>query len=126
MSLDYGEKRVGVALSDESLKLALPHAVWSNDKHLLGKVLELKRNEHVQKVVMGESKNLKGQDNPLQKEVRKFRDQLEDEGVEVVFHPEIFTTMEAKRLQGRNKMTDASAAALILKSFIETVYNKTL
>ena len=60
---------------------------------------------------------------PRLEDIEQFKAELEKRGVEVVLHPEVMTTIEARRLQGQSAMTDASAAALILKSFIHTVYN---
>jgi putative holliday junction resolvase len=123
MALDFGEKRVGVASTDESGQFALPRAVLLNDESLLEKVIELKNKEEVEKIVMGESKNLDGTPNLILEKIQDFKKSLEERGVEVVLHPEVFTTVEARRLQGQTDMTDASAAALILKNYIETVYN---
>ncbi len=120
MAIDYGEKRVGIASTDDSGHFALPRAVWPNDKTLLEKILKFKNDEGVEKIVLGESKNLKGDPNLIQVEIEKLKIELQSLGVEVIYHPEVFTTMEARRLQGQTEMTDASAAALILKSFIDT------
>lgn len=126
MAIDYGEKRVGVASTDDSGRFALPRFVLPNDRDLLNKVLKFKEDEGVTKVVLGESKNLKGGANPIQKEIESFKNKLEKHGVEVLYQTEIFTTMEARQLQGQTDMTDASAAALILKSFLDSMYNKSL
>jgi len=120
IALDYGHKKVGVASTDESGAFALPRAVWPNDKHLLEKVLKLKEKERVEKIIIGESKNFDNNPNPIAERVNKFKKELEGRGVKVELHPEIFTTMEARQIQGNNEMTDASAAALILKSYIES------
>lgn len=130
MAIDYGEKRVGIASTDDSGRFALPRAVWSNNHGLIDRILKFKNEEQINKIILGESKNLAGSANPIQKKIEKFKSELEKRlslevgEVEVVSHPEIFTTVEARRFQGQTKMTDASAAALILKSFIDTVYNK--
>ena len=124
MSIDYGEKRVGIASTDETGSFALPRAVWPNDRTLLDRVLKLKSDEGIEKIIIGESRNLDGRPNPIQKGIEIFKRELEKRGVEVVSHPEVFTTLEAKRLQGQTEMVDASAAALILKSFLDAVYNK--
>ena len=120
IALDYGHKKVGVASTDESGAFALPRAVWPNDKHLLEKVLKLKEKERVEKIIIGESKNFDNNPNPIAERVNKFKKELEGRGVKVELHPEIFTTMEARQIQGNNEMNDASAAALILKSYIES------
>ncbi|MEK7177018.1 MAG: RuvX/YqgF family protein [Patescibacteria group bacterium] len=126
MAIDYGSKRVGIASTDDSGHFALPRFVWPNDRDLLDKVLKFKDDEGITKVVLGESKNFKGEANQIQKEIENFKNELEKRGVETVYQTEIFTTMEARQLQGQTEMTDASAAALILKSFLDSVYNKSL
>ena len=124
MAIDYGEKRVGIASTDASGSFALPRMVLENNDTLLDKVLEFMESEKVEKVIMGESRNFAGGANSIQKEIEKFKSKLESRGIEVVSHPEILTTVEARRLQGQTEMTDASAAALILKSYIDSVSTK--
>ena len=126
MAIDYGEKRVGVASTDESGSFALPRAVLDNDATLLEKVIRFKEENKIDKIILGESKNFLGEDNLIQKKILEFKTELEQKGAEVLMHPEILTTMEARQIQGQTNMTDASAAALILKSFLETMYNKDL
>ena len=126
MAIDYGEKRVGIASTDETGSFALPRVVWPNDETLLDKILKFKDEEGIEKIIIGESKNLDGSDNPIQKKIEGLKKELEKRGAVVVSHPEVFTTVEARRLQGQTEMTDASAAALILKSFLDTMYNKSL
>ena len=126
MAIDYGEKRVGVASTDESGSFALPRVVLDNDATLLEKVIRFKVENKIDKIILGESKNFAGEDNLIQKKILEFKTELEEKGAEVLMHPEILTTMEARQIQGQTNMTDASAAALILKSFLETMYNKDL
>ena len=121
MAIDMGERRVGMASTDDSGNFALPREVYPNDGELVAKILEFKLKNAIDRVVIGESRNLDGRENEIMKEVYKLRDALVAQGVEVVLHPEIFTTQEAIRLQGENRMVDASAAALILKNYIESI-----
>ena len=124
MAIDYGTKRVGIASTDDTGRFALPRIVLENDKTLIDKILKFKEEEGIEKVIIGESRNLSGVANPIQQEIANFKNELKKRGVETVSHTEVFTTVEARRLQGSTHMTDASAAALILKSFIDTMYNK--
>lgn len=119
MAIDYGGKRVGIASTDESGSFALPRFVFPNDRHLLEEILEFKMKEGIERIVIGESKNFLGQPNVIQKDIDNLKKMLEEKGVEVVLHPEVFTTQEAIRLQGANELTDASAAAIILKDYME-------
>ena len=120
MALDFGTKRVGVASTDETGAFALPRQVFGNDENLLEAVLALKFKESVDKIVIGESKNLDGTPNPIMEKINDFKDKLEKRGVDVELHPEVFTTMEARQIQGNTEMTDASAAAIILKSYLDS------
>lgn len=120
MGIDYGEKRVGIASTDESGQFALPRMVLPNNEDLLTRVVEFINENEIERVVLGESKNLNGAPNPILAEALKFKERLEARGVEVVLHPEVFTTMEARQIQGNTPMTDASAAALILKNYIDS------
>jgi putative holliday junction resolvase len=123
MCLDYGEKRVGVASTDESGTYALPRAVWPNTHDLLQKIVTFYQEGQMDRVVLGESKNLDGASNPIMEKVLKLKEELEAQGITVALHPEIFTTMEARQIQGNTDLTDASAAALILKSYLDSGYN---
>lgn len=119
IGIDYGEKRAGIASTDESGEFALPRTVLPNDDKLISAVLKLKEKEGAEAVVIGESKNLDGTANPILEKILSFKSELEGLGVKVHLHPEVFTTMEARQLQGNTEMTDASAASLILKSYID-------
>ncbi|MDB5254196.1 MAG: Holliday junction resolvase YqgF, putative holliday junction resolvase [Parcubacteria group bacterium] len=120
LAVDYGAKRVGIASTDDSGEFALPRVVLPNNELLLPEVLKLIREGNIEKVVIGESKNLDGSRNQILDEAEKFGDALKGKGIEVVFHPEVYSSMEADRLQGQNAMRDASAAAIILKSYIDS------
>lgn len=120
MGIDFGERRVGIASTDESGEFALPRAVIPNTDALLADVVRLAREWQIEKIIVGESKNLDGMHNPIHDKARAFVLLLKEEGYEIEFHPEVYTSMEAKQLQGKNDMLDASAAALILKSYIDT------
>lgn len=123
MAIDYGEKRVGIASTDETGSFALPRMTLLNDDKLVQTILDFINEEKIEKVIIGESKNFKGEPNQIMEGVGKLKLELENSGITVVLHPEILTTMEARRLQGNTDMTDASAAALILKSYIDSAKN---
>jgi len=121
MAIDFGSKRVGIASTDESGEFAIPRMVIPNDENLLKTVLSFVEENKIEKIIIGESKNLKGEMNPIMEEIVKFADALGEDGLEIVFHPEVYTSMEAQQIQGKTAMNDASAASLILKSYIDSV-----
>lgn len=118
LGIDYGTKRVGIALSDEGGTIALPHAVLPNDPKLLREVVRIARDREAD-IVMGESKDYQMRDNRVMAEAREFADQLIKSDLAVYWHPEFMTSVEAERVTGKNASLDASAAAVMLQSFLE-------
>lgn len=119
MGIDYGTKRVGIALSDESGAMAFPHTVFPNTDELLVKLQTLISDEDVGAVVIGHSLNTDNEANTVQEGIDALMlDLTLATGLPVHLEPEQYTTQEALRVQGRNEKTDASAAAIILNSYL--------
>lgn len=118
VGIDYGTKKVGLALSDEEGSIAFPHSVVPNDHLFQENILELLKKEVVSNAVVGHSLAHDGSENPVMEEIHTFKDFLETNGVRVVLEPEFLTTFQAKR-NTEDPMADASAAALILQSFFD-------
>ncbi|MDD5318722.1 MAG: Holliday junction resolvase RuvX [Candidatus Pacebacteria bacterium] len=123
MGIDFGTKRVGVALSDETSQYAFPHAVIENIgmTRVVDEIVKICQAENVSQIVLGESRGFDGKENDIMKKVHKFKSELQSKlSVPIVLEPEFMTSAEAGRLQGsRSDLLDASAAALILKSYID-------
>ena len=123
LGIDYGTKKVGLALSDDAGTMGFPYGIVLNDSRLLDTVLALIEREHVGAIVTGESKDLSGSENPAGTEGRAFASELADRAnVPVYFESEMFTTQAARRFPDGTRMkgspdVDASAAALILTSY---------
>ncbi len=119
MGIDYGKKRVGVALSDESGTLAFPHEVLKNDTALLMALEDIIAREEVGEIVIGHSLNKAGEENEIHSAAMELMNDLTLAlGLPIHLEPEQYSTQEAIRLQGRNEKTDAAAAAIILNSFL--------
>jgi len=118
LGIDFGEKRVGIAVSDEDGKFAFPTAVLINNKDLMKNIVDLCMKNTVEVVVMGESRNYQGQINDIMWKIQDFKKKLEIVGYKVVFEPEFMTSVQASQITGENKMLDASAAAIILQSYL--------
>ena len=119
LGIDYGSKRVGVAVSDESRKFALPVSVIENTPILMAEVEKLAAEYGTKTIVLGESKDYKGQPNDIMLDILEFKRSLEAKGYKVCFEPEFMTSVQAERIQGNNDMSDASAAAIILQSYLD-------
>lgn len=124
LGIDFGSKRIGLAVSDESGKLAFPHSVVLNGKTTLDEIAEIIKKEKIDRVVMGESKDFKNMPNKIMAQIEKFKKELEEKAkLPVFFETEFMTSAQAKQIQGDNDMNDASAAAIILQSYLDSGVN---
>ncbi len=117
LGIDWGEKRIGLALGDSETGLALPFRVvnsWSD-------VLEVVSNEKIDQIVLGEPKKLSG--DPANQDFLAFKLKLENEaGVAVNLVDERLSSLAADALVGEKEdkaERDAVAAMLILQNYLD-------
>lgn len=119
LGIDYGTKRVGVAITDDSGSVAFPKTTFPNDRTLIPAIVNLIRKENVAHVIIGESHNARNEPNPVMKNVKSFAGDIERAvAVVVKYEPEFYSSQEARTLVSRDHV-DAQAAAIILNSYIE-------
>jgi putative Holliday junction resolvase len=119
LGVDYGSKRVGLAVSDESAKFALPLAVLPNNAGLVDAVEKAARENGVTQIIIGESRKYDMTANPIQEDIAAFKQLLDGRGFSTRLELEFMTSQQAEREQGKHAKIDASAAALILQSFLD-------
>jgi len=125
LGIDYGSKRVGVAVSDGDGSMAFAKSVLPQDKMLVGTIAALCKEEGIQEIVIGESRDYKGAENPIMEKISAFRKELaEATGLPTHLEPEFMTSAAAEHIQGKTAMHDASAAALILQSYLDKKANR--
>ena len=123
LGIDYGTKRIGIAISDESGRLAFPKIVVKNNGELFGKIERILSEEKVSEIVIGESLDFAGLPNVLAKEVDFFVSKTGKKfGLPVHLEKEFLTSVEARRYQ--EGQVDASAAALILQRYLDKKNNQ--
>lgn len=125
LGVDFGSKRIGLAISDESSSFAFPLVVLENKNEIEKEILNICQKNNIGEIVIGESKDFNMEENNIMSEVKKFIENFKKiSDIKTVFHPEFMTSQEAERVQGKNKMLDASAAAIILKSYLDKIKNE--
>ena len=129
IGLDVGDRRIGIALSDETRLIATPHSVytrvgWGPDvKH----IRQIYDEAQGALIVCGLPKNMDGSEGFQAEKVRSFADQLRTAGMPVAFQDERLSTVSAHqalieggmRRDGRKETVDKVAAAVILQSFLD-------
>lgn len=125
LGIDYGTKRIGLAISDEGGTLAFPYAILENGKGSIGEIKTICAHEAVETIVIGESVDYKGQPNIVKKEIDKFIVELKKvAGVPIIEEREFMSTQQARFYQMKRKRVDDSAAAIILQSYLDRKNNK--
>ncbi len=126
IGIDYGTKRVGIAISNDTGSVGFPHGVVDNDSSLLGHIATLATNEHVEGFVIGESMDNHGGENAIMARARQFVAALSSKtGLPVFFEPEQMTSMQVRREKEMKGEVDADAAAVILNSYMTRTQGST-
>ena len=124
--LDVGEKRIGVAVADPSIRIAVAFDTIEVDGTELEKIAEIVVREGAHKIVVGYPRNQQGETTAQTNYVEDFAAQLKDIAEEIVFQDESLTSVMAEnRLIAMKKPytkgdIDAQAAAIILEDYMET------
>ncbi len=119
LGIDYGTKRVGIAISDNDGSFAFPKGILPLEKSL-DYIASLIQSENIQGVVVGQSVASNGVDNEVVQEAKSFASRLENKIlVPIFFEREDFSSVEAHRYQTKKGSRDDSAAAVILQRFLD-------
>ena len=139
LGIDYGTKRIGLAISDDSGQIAFPKEIVSNDSDILKKIEEILQKEKIDELVIGESVDFSGKLNVLSARIEGFiLDLSEKFKIPIHKQKEFLTSVEARnstntkrgltQKQSHSKLkqkkagrVDASAAALILQRFLDKI-----
>ena len=129
LGIDFGEKRVGLALSDKSNIIASPYKTlqYFSENDLISEIKKIVFEKKVKIFVMGLPLNMKGKDSVQTKKVRRFKKLLSVLELPIVYEDERFSSIIAKNslvLQnvktGHNKSEiDRTAAAIILQQYLD-------
>ncbi len=132
MAIDYGTRRIGVALSDPLRMIAQGFETisWNGEDidFVMNRIFELMTQKQVVGVVVGRPRRTDGQESKLQQDIDAFSQSIFDKtGIRVIYWDERYTTVIANRQMqevnisgaNRKKMVDNMAAQIILREYLE-------
>ena len=137
LGIDYGTKRIGLAVSNDEGTIAFPHSILTNTPAVINDIATMVQSESIDGIVIGDSLNTDGSQNQLGTDVDKFATRLiESTGCSVQFQDERFSSVAAQaHLYGKGNIAnerwtetentkkrdhhDAQAAAIILQRFLD-------
>ena len=132
VSIDYGDKRTGVAVCDKNQILASPVCTIESDdkKVLIDKIIEIGEQKKAEIFVIGLPKNMDGSLGFRAEACKEFASELSAEsGIECVFQDERLTTVSAHlalngtntRGKKRKEKIDQVSAVIILQDYIDSL-----
>lgn len=123
--LDVGTKRIGVAVADLAVRIAVPFDTVLVDGDEIKTIAEIVLKENADTIVIGYPRNQLGEATAQTSLVENFASQLEEVAATIVFQDESLTSVQAEQqLAAHNKPyrkedIDAQAAAIILQDYLE-------
>tara|TARA_B100000035_G_C20846903_1_gene485639 strand:- start:364 stop:774 length:411 start_codon:yes stop_codon:yes gene_type:complete len=129
LGVDYGESRIGLALSDDTKTIAFPYKTIKNKNvnFLLNFLGKLNSEKSVESIVIGLPLGMDGRDTQQTKKVRIFSDSIGILGLPIFLQDERLTSVSAKKSlikqnikTGHNKeKIDEIAASILLQHFLD-------
>ncbi len=130
LALDYGAKRVGIAVSDPLGIIANP-LVTTPTGETLDFVVNYHRENPLEKIVIGEPLRLNGEHSAIWEKIQKFAAKLQEKlpEVQIIFADERFTSKLAsaaiaqsglpRHKRQSKELIDRTAATIILQSYLQ-------
>ena len=132
LAIDYGDVRVGLALTDplnitaQGLETLV---INGSDKKFISGIRKIISKSDVKKVVLGNPKNMDGTESIKSLKIKELVPQIEKLGVEVILWDERLTTVSAYKTmrelnisqKNKNKVADKLAAVYILEGYLASI-----
>ena len=131
MGIDYGEKRIGIALSDPLLTFAYPFITLQNDYSFLLNLSKIISEKKIIKVILGLPSDRFKSSKELSQKVLELKSEIETKNkIEVILWDEEYSSaiakekvMESVTKKSRRKekdLLDRHSAAVILQEYLDT------
>ena len=128
LGLDYGDKRIGLAISDPLGSMAMPRNFIPNSKAAIQHIKRIVKEDDIAAIVLGLPRQMDGQDSKTTQKVRVWGEKLAAQcQVKVIFQDERLSTQAVERelighdlsRKKRKTVIDSQAAAFILQGFLD-------
>lgn len=134
-AIDFGMKRIGIAISDEKARIALPLKMILAGKNIKETIQNLLRvlslYSSIDTILVGLPLLLSGKEGEMAKLAKNFADALQKETTATVkMIDERLTTAQAERSlkelsysrKNRSQIVDSTSATILLQTFLDSTY----
>ena len=125
LGIDYGRRRIGLALSDPTLLIATPLVIIENRgiKKTVLQIMDIIQKNDVKQIVVGLPLHANGDESEMSREARQFGEVFVALGFSVEYVDERYTSFEAESIIGNQreskKIIDKVAASIILQVYLD-------
>ena len=121
LGIDYGSKRIGIAVSDDEGRMAFPSGIIANrGKTAIKEIADIIRKKHIDLVVVGMPMGLDGKETGQTQATRLFMAILQHAiHIPIETENEMLTSRMAEASGMQDGHIDASSAAIILQSYLD-------
>ena len=134
LAIDYGTKRIGIAISDELRMLASPRGILENTTKIIPQIVSMAQSENVRTVIVGIPRTLGNTESAMTSQVLKFRDKLfaalSPLGIVLESRDERLTSVMAnynisqcglpKARREEKSLRDEEAARILLQEYLDS------
>jgi putative Holliday junction resolvase len=119
IGIDFGTKRIGVAVSDADGRMAFARTIIDSSSDVLGALQNIIAEGSTAGIVVGVPIGFSGQESDMADRARAFATTLESLGLPVILENEMLTSSASRTLRPDVGHIDAGAAALMLQGFLD-------
>lgn len=127
LGIDYGEKNIGIAISDEEGMMAFPRITIQNKPLVLADIARICKEEKIQTIVLGIPVSFSGIESEQARTIKTFGMELiEHVSIPVVYENEVLSSKMADMLGSSKAKRDQNAAAIILQTWLDRLKKESL
>lgn len=132
MGIDFGLKRIGIAISDPLHIFASAFTTFQNDENLFKNLNQLISEKNIKLIILGMPSDEETSNTSIVKQVKKFKERLFKESkLEIIEWDETYTSVIAekriiesvnkKKNRRKKELVDMNSASVILQEYLDSV-----
>jgi len=132
LAIDYGKKRIGLAVTDPLNIFAYPLITLENNNSFMDKFKQIIVEYNVATIILGDPLKENGQNSDLDSQIRKFKKQIEEKfQIDVhmideryssqIAQQRIIQSIKSKKKRRDKSLLDKNAAAVILEDYLKQI-----
>jgi putative Holliday junction resolvase len=132
MGIDYGNKRIGISLSDPLKTFAYSYSAIQNNNRKFIELGQVIKEKGIVKIILGIPNEIKPSSTSIVEDVKKFKLDLEKKfSLEVILWDETYTSViagqrilesiKSKKKRKDKSLLDMDSAAIILQEYLDSV-----